>query len=65
MRVLRCASGRGSDLGRDEGRETALLDEAHLDGWGPISTNCTRCRLSFGWATHLGGQDDEARWGRR
>lgn len=26
----------------DEGREGALLDEAHLDGCGPISTNWTR-----------------------
>jgi len=25
--------GMQADLGRDQGRETALLDKAHLDGW--------------------------------
>jgi hypothetical protein len=32
---VRChlrSAGEGADLGGDQGRETALLDEAHLDG---------------------------------
>jgi hypothetical protein len=32
---------RRAYLGGDEGRETALLHEAHLDGYRSVSINCT------------------------
>ena len=35
------AVGMEAYLGRDQGGEGAALDEAHLDGWGSISINCT------------------------
>lgn len=43
-------------LGRDQGGKGAALDEAHLDGWGSISINCTgfEGRLGCGARTWAG-----------
>jgi hypothetical protein len=54
-----------ADLGRDQGRETALLDKAHLDGW--LAINWHQLQLLWGqlvtgrrtWA----GKTMEGRWG--
>jgi len=46
-----------TDLGRDQGRETALLDEAHLVGCQSISTNCP-AEVFFGTGDAPGWQDD-------
>lgn len=58
------AVGVEAYLGRDQGGEGAALDEAHLDGWGSISINCTVSAGSFAQGTYLGWQDDGSRWGR-
>jgi hypothetical protein len=52
VRSARCAIRRAAleaDLGRDEGRETALLHEAHLDGCRWISINWPCGSSSWYW----------------
>jgi hypothetical protein len=53
--IVRDRQSVSTHLGRDQGRETALLDEAHLDGCQSISTNCSP-GVFFGSATHLAGK---------
>ena len=63
MSVLAAVRAVGVEayLGRDQGGEGAALDEAHLDGWGSISINCTVSAGGLGVGRVLGyldGQDD-------
>jgi hypothetical protein len=58
------AVGVEAYLGRDQGGKGAALDEAHLDGWGSISINCTGSAGGFAQGAYLGWQDDGSRWGR-
>ena len=54
------AAGVEAYLGRDQGGEGAALDEAHLDGWGSISINCTVSAGGLGVGRVLGRA---RRWG--
>ena len=47
-------------LGGDQGGEGAALDEAHLDGWGSISINCTASAGGLDVGRALG---QARRWG--
>src|SRR5205814_489038 len=49
-----CAVWAETNLGRDKGREGALLDEAHLDGCDSISTNCLLSMPLFGLGNEPG-----------
>lgn len=54
------AAGVEAHLGRDQGGEGAALDEAHLDGCGSISINCTGSAGGFAAGSVLGRA---RRWG--